>query len=127
MKDVFSCKCCGHCCHGNSTVSLSGDEQRRIASFLGLSVDQFLKRYCVIKGNRIEMKIEAGHCIFYGDDGLCSIHDVKPFHCRRWPLHPSILGDIGAWEAIRADCPGFEEEASYEDVCQLVRRGQGGY
>jgi hypothetical protein len=35
-NEVFSCKLCGHCCHGESTVSLSQAEQKGIASFLGL-------------------------------------------------------------------------------------------
>ncbi len=93
-----------------------------MAIFLDLDLADFLRKFCVKKGNRIEMKIVNGHCIFYGDDGLCKIHEVKPFECRRWPLHPSILKDQKAWDAIRADCPGFDEDACYEDVCELVRR-----
>ncbi len=121
MEELFTCKCCGHCCQGQSTVSMTPDEQIRIAKFLGLSVDELLERYGVIKGNRVEMKVVDGHCIFYGDDGLCMIHAVKPFQCRRWPLHPSILGDEAAWRAIKADCPGFAEDAEYDDVCRLVK------
>jgi len=40
-------------------------------------------------------------CIFYGDNGLCRIHPVKPFDCRHWPLHPSILGDEAPSESSR--------------------------
>ncbi len=100
---------------------MTPEEQTRIAKFLGLSMDELLEKYGVIKGNRVEMKVVDGHCIFYGDDGLCRIHEVKPFQCRRWPLHPSILGDEAAWRAIKADCPGFDEDAEYEDVCRLVK------
>jgi Fe-S-cluster containining protein len=127
MKKVFSCKLCGHCCHGNSTVSLSQADQKAIASFLGLTVTDFLQKFCIKKGNRIEMKIVDGHCIFYGDDGLCKIHEVKPFQCKRWPLHPSILKDRRAWNAIKADCPGFDKNARYEDVCELVKRANNEY
>jgi len=80
-----------------------------------------MERYCVQKKGRVEMKVVDGHCIFYGEDGLCMIHDVKPFQCRRWPLHPGILGDESAWRAIKADCPGFSEDVEYEDVCRFVR------
>ncbi len=124
---VFTCKCCGHCCHGESTVSMTLEEQLRIADYLSMEAEEFVSKYCVRKGKRMEMKIVDGHCIFYGEDGLCRIHPVKPFHCRRWPLHPSILGDQAAWEAIKADCPGFSEEATYEEVCDLVRRTGCGY
>ncbi len=119
--ELFSCKMCGHCCQGNSTVSLSASEQNRVAEFLHISREKLLSTYCVIKGKRVEMKVIDGHCIFYGEDGLCAIHPVKPFHCRQWPLHPSILGDQAAWEAIKKDCPGFSDSATYEQVCRLIR------
>ena len=101
---------------------MTGEEQKKIAAFLGIGTDEMLEKYCVTKPVRTEMKVVDGHCIFYGNDGLCMIHPVKPFNCRRWPLHPSILDDPGAWEAIRKDCPGFSEDASWEDVCSLVRK-----
>jgi Fe-S-cluster containining protein len=120
MREIFTCQCCGHCCHGKSTVSVSLPEQEDIASFLGVDLPTFLKRFCRERDKRVEMKIIQGHCVFYGENGLCEIHAVKPFHCRRWPLHPAILGDRGAWEAIRADCPGFTTDATYEEVCGLA-------
>lgn len=97
-----------------------------MAAFLGVDPATFQGRYCRRKGNRVEMRTVNGHCIFYGQDGLCMVHPVKPFHCRQWPLHQSILGDTAAWEAIRADCPGFDPEATYEAVCELVRRAKRG-
>jgi len=120
-EPVFECKRCGHCCHGVATVSLSQDEQEGIARFLGITMDELFERYLVRKGSRVEMQVRDGHCIFYGEDGLCQIHPVKPFHCRRWPLHPSILNDENAWLAIKADCPGFRKDASYREVVRLVR------
>jgi len=86
-----------------------------------MTVDETFSKYLVKKGKRVEMKIVDGHCIFFNQDGLCSIHPVKPFHCRRWPLHPSILGDEGAWEAIKADCPGFDPGVTYEMICAFLK------
>ncbi|MEF3168344.1 MAG: YkgJ family cysteine cluster protein [Deltaproteobacteria bacterium] len=126
MKKIFSCRCCGHCCHGASTVSLTQREIERIAAYLSLTVETMRSRYLVQKGTRTEMKVVDGHCIFFGEDGLCAIHPVKPFPCRQWPLHPSILDDRQAWEAIRTDCPGFERNATYEDACKLVRNTRHG-
>ncbi len=122
LEDIFFCRRCGHCCHGSSTVSLSEVEQIRIASFLGLSKEEFLDKYCVIKDKRVEMKIVNNHCIFYNEDsGLCAIHPVKPDACRQWPLHPSILYDRGAWEAIRKDCPGFSNKVTYKEICRVIK------
>jgi len=123
--ELFRCQRCGHCCQGQSTVSLSPWEQERIADFLGLEREVFLRDWCVRNGNRVEMKTLEGHCIHYGEDGLCKIHPVKPAHCKRWPLHPSILADRAAWKAIRADCPGFPDDMTYEKACELVRRAGG--
>ncbi|OAG27076.1 YkgJ family cysteine cluster protein [Thermodesulfatator autotrophicus] len=120
-EKIFECKRCGFCCQGESTVSLSPEEQQRIASFLGLSLKDFLKTYTVSRGSRVEMKIVNGHCIFYDEEQrLCKIHPVKPFHCRRWPLHPSIFKDKENFEIIRASCPGFNETATWEDVKSLL-------
>ncbi len=120
----FKCKCCGHCCHGQSTVSVSMDEVTTISEWLGISEEEFRRRYCVQKKNRLEMRVVNGHCIFYGPNGLCEIHAVKPFPCRQWPLHPSIVVDKTAWQAIQKDCPGFAKDISHEEiVAELIRLG----
>ena len=117
MKKLFECKRCGFCCQGESTVSLSPEEQERIASYLGLELKEFLARYTVRKGKRVEMKTVAGHCIFYDEkESLCRIHPVKPFRCREWPLHPSIIRDRESFEIIRRTCPGFAKEATWEEI-----------
>ncbi|AEH46047.1 protein of unknown function UPF0153 [Thermodesulfatator indicus DSM 15286] len=122
-KKLFECKRCGFCCQGESTVSLSSDEQKSIAAFLGLSISRFLEHYTVNKGSHIEMKIVNGHCIFYDEKNkLCQIHPVKPFRCRQWPLHPSILKDKDSFEIIRASCPGFAKEATWEEIKTLVKK-----
>lgn len=118
----FKCKCCGHCCHGQSTVSVSSEEAKAIAEWLGISEEEFLKSYCIKKKNRIEMRVINGHCIFYGANGLCEIHPVKPFPCRQWPLHPSIIADKAAWLAIQKDCPGFAREISHEEIAVELSR-----
>jgi Fe-S-cluster containining protein len=121
MDKIFFCKMCGHCCHGESTVSLSREEMEGIAAFFCMSIRDFIDEYCIIKGARVEMKVVKGHCIFYSENGLCAIHPVKPGLCRTWPLHPSILSDRAAWQAIQADCPGFSRDAVHEDVCALIK------
>lgn len=120
-QPVFRCKMCGHCCHGASTVSMTATEQKTIANWLGISVSDLLQKYCIVLKNRVEMKIINGHCIFYGKDGRCQIHEVKPFPCKQWPLHPSIFSDSAAWKAIFKDCPGFREDLTYEEVCEWLK------
>jgi len=127
MRPVFECRRCGFCCQGESTVSLSAEEITRIAAFLGISVEDLFRKYLVKKGKRVEMRTVEGHCIFYEPgESLCRIHAVKPEHCRRWPLHPSILKDPESFEIIRASCPGFREDARWEEVCEALRDEQTG-
>ena len=121
MRKVFECIQCGHCCHGVATVSLTPKEQEKVGEFLGLSLESLFERFLIRNGNRVEMRVVEGHCIFYGPDGLCKIHPVKPFHCKRWPLHPSIIHDKNAWLAIKADCPGFRKDATWEEVVEFIR------
>jgi len=122
QEELFQCKCCGHCCHGSATVSVSPKEEQNIAKFLDIDLETLRNNFLLKKGKRTEMRIVDGHCIFYGDDGLCKIHPVKPFHCKQWPLHPSILGDINAYVAIKSDCPGFSKKATYEEICQFIAK-----
>ncbi len=121
-REIFKCKKCGHCCHGAATVSLTDEEVADIRDFLGVSIDELFSFYLIKNGKRTEMKVVDGHCIFFNREGLCSIHPVKPHHCRVWPIHPSILNDENAWLAIKADCKGFLRDATFEEAKELVKR-----
>ena len=37
ISDIFQCRRCGHCCHGETTVSLDGEDQDRMVAALGMS------------------------------------------------------------------------------------------
>jgi len=123
MTKLFECKRCGFCCQGESTVSLSSQEQENIARYLGLSLQEFLTRYTIKKDKRVEMKTINGHCIFYDEEkSLCKIHSVKPSACRQWPLHPSILRDPESFEIIRRTCPGFSPQATWKDIVAFLKK-----
>ena len=42
---VFECKCCGHCCHGEATVSVSQEEQAAIAAYLNLDLQELIDSF----------------------------------------------------------------------------------
>ncbi len=106
---VFECKRCGFCCKGESTISLSEEEILRIAKFLNLSKSDFLKKYTIKKGNRIEMKVKDGYCIFFDKKKrICKIHPVKPEMCKQWPLIPIIFEDIESFKIIQNTCEGLK-------------------
>ncbi|OPY26216.1 MAG: Flagellin N-methylase [Methanocella sp. PtaU1.Bin125] len=99
----FQCKQCGSCCKSDSMIPLTLDDIFRIADFLDLGPDEFMSRYCteVSHGNSVPMpylKRENG-CPFL-DDGLCSIHFVKPLLCK---YMPSTM--FGSLQYLRSKMP----------------------
>ncbi len=118
---IFSCRQCGHCCQGETTVSLSASDTVRMVRHLGLPRKVVQRRYWRVQGTSIQMKTKGGRCIFYNQQG-CSIHQGKPDRCRQWPLHPSILVDEANFTAIRDSCPGINQDIGYKDFCDWMRQ-----
>jgi len=115
-KTIFSCRQCGQCCHGETTVSLDEDDLNRMAAFFGRPLAEIKERYLRVSGNVVQMKTVNGHCIFYNKG--CTIHPAKPWRCGQWPLHPSIMSDKSNFEAIKNSCPGIKGEQGYESFCK---------
>lgn len=115
-SEIFVCQGCGHCCQGQTTVSLDRADIERMISFLKLPFEQVKEKYLRISGSIVQMKIVDGHCIFYKDG--CTIHPGKPWRCSEWPLHPSILKDEANFSAISESCAGINEELRYEEFCR---------
>lgn len=110
---IFDCRQCGHCCHGETTVSLTPDDLARLVAYLHLPVEQVKEKYLRITDGVVQMKTVDGHCIFYNEG--CTVHPGKPWRCTQWPLHPSILEDQANFEAIRQSCPGIKGDMGYEE------------
>ncbi len=119
IKDIFTCTQCGYCCHGETTVSLDDNDQRRMVKSLGLSEKEVKEQYWRVTGKIVQMKTVDGHCVFY--DKGCSVHHGRPWRCAQWPLHPSLLLDEDNYKAISESCPGINREISYEDFCRKLK------
>lgn len=121
IDKIFTCKKCGHCCHGGTTVSLDNNDQKRMLKILGISREEALKRFWRVSGTQIQMKTVDEHCVFY--DGGCSIHPGRPWRCRQWPFVNAILSDKSNLTTISNSCPGFKSTASYPEVCDIIKKG----
>ncbi|MDF1578755.1 MAG: YkgJ family cysteine cluster protein [Desulfobulbales bacterium] len=117
-KEIFSCKRCGHCCHGETTVSLNEDDLARMVEYFGRPAGEVVEKYLRVRGNVVQMKIVDGHCIFYREG--CLVHPARPWRCAQWPLHPSIMGDESNLSAIRDSCPGIDKTLAYDDFCRKL-------
>ncbi|MBM9537141.1 YkgJ family cysteine cluster protein [Desulfobulbus alkaliphilus] len=121
LSDIFQCVRCGFCCHGETTVSLDEKDQARMIRVLGLSPEETRRRYWRITGSVVQMKIQDGHCIFYDGEAGCTVHAGRPWRCRQWPLHPSMLHDAANYQAITASCPGFNKDIGYDLFCRILQ------
>ncbi len=121
MADIFACARCGFCCHGETTVSLDERDQERMIQVLGLSREETARRYWRITGNVVQMQVRDGHCIFYNPEQGCTVHEGRPWRCRQWPLHPSMLSDEDNYLTITASCPGFNKQLSYKDFSSIFQ------
>lgn len=122
IDEIFQCTRCGFCCHGETTVSLSAYDQKRMAAELGMSIEEARETYWRLSGNVVQMQVKDGHCIFYDPEIKgCSVHAGRPERCREWPLHPSILADKNNYTTIVDSCPGLNREMEYEEFCSRLR------
>lgn len=120
VESIFSCTRCGYCCHGETTVSLDADDQKRMVSALCETREVVEKKYWRITAGVVQMKVVDGHCIFY--DKGCTVHTGRPWRCAEWPLHPSILIDENNFTAIAESCPGIKTEVGYEEFCRILKK-----
>ena len=119
IAEIFSCARCGGCCHGQTTVSLTADDQERMRQALGLTPAELRENYLRLTGSEVQMQVKDGHCIFYQDG--CRVHGGRPWRCGQWPLHPAILLDEANFTAIAASCPGLKKEIGYERFTAILR------
>jgi len=83
----YVCQRCTACCRWPGDVRLEEDELPRIATFLGMSLEQFLDQYTRLRTNRQGLSLiekENHECIML-EDGGCRIHEVKPGQCAGFP------------------------------------------
>jgi Fe-S-cluster containining protein len=107
---------CGTCCYGEGGITLQQNEIRRISVFLGIDQNSFLSGYCEKRNGRLSVKTGVdGFCVFYGGEGKCLIHPVKPGICSLWPFYPAIVKDRDAWEIAKAACPGINPDCPFDE------------
>ncbi len=118
LKDIFVCTRCGFCCHGETTVSLTPDDIRRMIGVLEIEESVVFEKYLRVHQDVVQMKTVNGHCIFYNDG--CKVHNGRPWRCMQWPFPPSILKDENNFITIKDSCPGINRTISYEEFCRVL-------
>lgn len=88
---------------------------------LGLTPEETRERYWRVTGSVVQMQTRNGHCIFYDRSIGCTVHEGRPWRCRQWPLHPSMLADENNYRTITESCPGCKQEVGYQQFCHILR------
>ena len=117
---MFTCTQCGDCCKGFGGTYIEVKDISAIAAHLNISQEELLNKYCVMSGNRPVLGQRAdGFCVFFR--GNCSIHEVKPQMCRKWPFIDSILVDPNNWKIMAEQCPGMNRDVDQSRLLCCVR------
>lgn len=76
------------CCIVFHEVDISSDDIRRVSTYLGVSVEDFVKRHCQPRvHNRSEFMLKnVAPCEFLTKDDQCSIYQARPTACKDFPL-----------------------------------------
>ena len=83
----YVCQRCTACCRWPGDVRIEPEELAPIARFLGLSEDDFIRRFTRLRTNRQGLSLterDNHECIMLDGDA-CRIHPVKPAQCDGFP------------------------------------------
>ncbi len=85
-EEVFAktnCLTCANCCK-TAPPLLTEEDIHRISKALGLSAKQFSKTY-ILQDFNGDKTFNIVPCRFLMDNNACSIYDIRPNSCRRYP------------------------------------------
>ena len=85
-EEAFSkidCLQCGNCCKGYSPRFKTPDI-KRIAKHLGMKDGDLINEYLTVD-HEGDFVMRAAPCSFLGEDNYCSIYEVRPTDCQRFP------------------------------------------
>lgn len=105
----FKCTQCGDCCTGApGFVWVNKQEMQALADRLGLSLDDFQKRYARKVGIRYSLKeFPNGDCVFFDSKTRkCGVYEDRPRQCRTWPFWDSNIRTEEDWRQTCEECPG---------------------
>lgn len=103
---------------------MEADEQKRIAEYLGLKLEDFLAEYTEKRNGRIYAGVGSDNfCIFFKHQKGCTIHTVKPARCELWPYFPANVADRETWDVAKLACRGINRDCSFEDFVKESPNG----
>ena len=81
--EKINCLSCAACCK-NYSPRFKTPDIKRISKHLKLKESEFIENYLVVD-NEGDFVAKSTPCPFLGTDNFCSIYDVRPTDCARFP------------------------------------------
>jgi uncharacterized protein len=81
--EQIDCLTCAACCK-NYSPRFKTPDIKRISKHLGLKESAFIDRYLALD-NEGDYVVKTKPCAFLGADNYCSIYEVRPSDCSRFP------------------------------------------
>ncbi|MFM2360085.1 MAG: hypothetical protein RLY16_2078 [Bacteroidota bacterium] len=81
--EKVDCLTCGNCCKGYSPRFKTPDI-KRIAKYLKMKDGDLINEYLRVDEDG-DYVMRKAPCSFLGEDNYCSIYDVRPSDCQRFP------------------------------------------
>ena len=83
-------------------------EIEKLASRLGIAVDEFERKYTRKVGIRRSLvEFPNGDCVFFDNKTRkCQVYEDRPRQCRTWPFWESNIRSEEAWRKTCEICPG---------------------
>lgn len=114
MSIAFECKMCGHCCKGEGGIILTAKDQKRLAEYLNINLEDMIGKYTEQVNGKIRLICSTDdYCIFFKEG--CGVHPGRPDICRAWPFFRGNLIDETSWEMIQEYCPGVNPDAGHKE------------
>lgn len=79
----INCLECANCCK-NYSPRFKTPDVKRISKHLGLKESEFIDRYLKVDDEG-DFVVKSTPCPFLGSDNFCSIYEVRPSDCARFP------------------------------------------
>lgn len=81
--EKIDCLQCAACCK-NYSPRFKTPDVKRISKHLGIKESVFIETYLRVDDDG-DFVVKASPCPFLGSDNYCSIYDVRPSDCERFP------------------------------------------
>lgn len=117
---AFTCRRCGHCCHGEGGIVLSQGDITRLAAHLQLEPAEMLARYARFVSGKYRLITGSDqYCVFYKEG--CGVHPGRPDVCRAWPYFRGNIIDPASHAMAAEDCPGINRDVPHAEFARQGR------